>query len=57
MQAFKINSNAIAQSRLPRLKITGVDLLNALAIGRDSHRGIFQTKACLEGCRGGRATS
>ncbi len=57
MQAFKINNNAIAQPRLPRLKITGVDLLNALAMGRDSHRGIFQTKACHEGCRSGRAAS
>ena len=37
MQAFKINNNAIAQPPFPRLKITGVDLLNALAMGRDSH--------------------
>ena len=57
MEAFKININAIAQPRLPRLEIAGVDLLNALAIGRDPHRGIFQTKACHEGCRGERAAS
>ncbi len=41
MEAFKFNINAIAQPRLPRLEIAGVDLLNALATGRDSHRGIF----------------
>ena len=57
MEAFKININAIALSRLPRLEIAGVDLLNALALGRDAHGGIFQTKACHEGCRGGRAAS
>ena len=57
MQAFKINNDAIAQPRLPSLEIAGVDLLNAVAIGRDSHRGIFQTKACHEGCRGERAAS
>ena len=57
MEAFKFNINAIAQPLLPRLEIAGVDLLNALAIGRDPHRGIFQTKACHEGCRGGRAAS
>ena len=57
MQAFKINNNAIAQPRLPRLEIAGVDLLNALAMGRDSHRGVFQTKAHHEGCRGVRAAS
>ena len=57
MQAFKINNNAIAQPRVPRLEIAGVDLLNALAMGRDSHRGIFQTKANHEGCRGDRTAS
>jgi len=57
MEAFKININAIAQPRLPRLEIAGVDLLNALAMGRDSDRGVFQTKAHHEGCRGGLAAS
>ncbi len=57
MEAFEININTIAQPRLPCLEIAGVDLLNALAMGRDSHRGIFQTKACHEGCRSGRAAS
>ena len=41
MEAFKFNINAIAQPLLTRLEIAGVDLLNALAIGRDPHRGVF----------------
>ena len=41
MEADKNTINAIAQPRLPRLEIAGVDLLNALAIGRDPHRGVF----------------
>ena len=41
MEAFEININTIAQPRLPCLEIAGVDLLNALATDRDSHRGIF----------------
>ena len=57
MEAFKFNINAIAQPRLPRLEIAGVDLLNALAMGRDSNRGVLQTKAYHEGCRGGRSAS
>ena len=57
MEAFEININTIAQPRLPRLEIAGVDLLDALAMGRDSDRGVFQAKAHHEGCRGGRAAS
>ena len=57
MQAFKINNDAIVQPRLPPLKIAGVDLLDALAMGRDSDRGVFQAKAHHEGCRGGRTAS
>ena len=57
MEAFEININTIAQPRLPCLEIAGVDLLNALAIGRDPRRRIFQTKACHEGCRAGRVAS
>ena len=57
MEAFEININTIAQPRLPCLEIAGVDLLNALAMGRDSDRGVFQTKAHHEGCRGGLAAS
>ena len=57
MQPGKIDYDTIAQPRLPRLEIAGVDLLNALAMGRDSHRGVFQTKAHHEGCRGVRAAS
>ena len=57
MEAFEININTIAQPRLPCLEIAGVDLLNALATDRDSHRGIFQTKARHEGCRSERAAS
>ena len=57
MEAFKININTIAQPRLPCLEIAGVDLLNALAMGRDSDRGVFQTKAHHEGCRGERTAS
>ena len=53
MQGFKINNNAIAQPQLPRLIIAGVGLLNALAMGRGSHREVFQTKAHHEGCLGG----
>ena len=53
MEAFEININTIAQPRLPCLEIAGVDLLNALAIGRDSDRGVFQTKAHHDGCLGG----